>query len=394
MKRRAISIFVLLCFSLSGCKFFPTGKEIEKYDVIQIIGFDVSEEDPSQIEVTIASKVEKGSSEGGGSVTIKTASESAPTAYEAQQKLRGETDKITFLGYVDFVLIGEAAAKEDLGKYFDFFMRGNETRQSPHVFIVKGCSAKEMMNKSNSKNLFITDRIGNIINSTDFLGKTAEVRAIDVAAMLDNKSAATVIPAIKCEKPENQKRSGEMPEEVIKTGGFAIIKNFKLVGYIDDASALGYSVLVNKISSCPISVKDFTGANVGLEVIMAKAKVTAHFNGDELEGVTYKVSITSTLDEQQSRVKIITKDGLDNLNSNQAQYVKTLMQNVIGTSQKYGTDCIGLGDKIRMQHPNKWEKIKDRWNEIYPRLAIEVVAEAKISRSFDINLPNGYQEEK
>jgi spore germination protein KC len=395
MKRRsAISIFALLCFSLSGCKFFPTGKEIEKYDVVQIVGFDVSEEDPTQIEVTVASKVEKGSSESGGSVTIKTASESAPTAYEAQQKLRGETDKITFLGYVDFVLVGEDAAKEDLGKYFDYFVRGNETRQSPHVFIVKGCSAKEMMNKSNSKNLFITDRIGNILNSTEFLGNTSDVRAIDVAGMLDDRDKATVIPAIKCEKPKNQKRSGEMPEEIIKTGGFAVVKNFRLVGYIDDASALGYSFLVNKISSCPISVKDFTGANVGLEVIDSKTKVEAHFDGDKLKGVTYKISITSTLPEQQSRVKLTTEAALDELNSNQAQYVKALMENVIETSQKYGTDCIGLGDKIRMQHPNKWEKFKDKWSEIYPDLAIDVVAEANIVRSFDISLPNGYQEEK
>ncbi len=395
MKRRtAVSIIVLLCFSLSGCKFFPTGKEIEKYDVIQIVGFDISEDNPDQIEVTVASKVDKGSAEGGGSVTIKIASESAPTAYEAQQKLRAQTEKITFLGYVDYVLIGEAAAKEDFAKYFDYFTRGNETRQSPHVFIVKGCSAKEMINKTSSKTLFINDRLGDIIDSAGYVGNTSEVRAIDVAGMLDNKDAATIIPAIKCGKPENQKRSGEMPEEIIKTSGFAIIKDFRLVGYIDDASAPGYNFLVNKISSCPISVKDFTGANVGLEIISANSKMEARFDGDKLEGVTYKISITSTLPEQQSRVKLITKAALDDLNSNQAQYVKALMENVISTSQKYGTDCIGLGDKIRMSHPNKWEKIKDNWSEIYPDLAIDVVAKANIVRSFDISLPNGYQEEK
>jgi len=394
-KQTAISIVVLLCISLSGCKgFLPTGNEIEAYDAIQIIGFDISEDDPTQIEVTLASKVEKGSSEGGGSVTIKTVSESGPTAFEAQRKIRAKEEKITFLGYVDYVLIGETAAKTDFTKYFDYFVRDHETRQSPHVFIVKGCTAKEMIEKTSSKTLFIADRLSNIISSADIMGNTGNVRVIDVAGMLDNKDAATIIPAIKCGEAENQKRSGEMPEKVIVTAGFAIIKDFKLTGYIEGSGTLGYSFLVNKVSSCPISVQDYTGAYVGLEVIGSQTKAEARFNGDKLEGVTYKTSIRNTIPEQQSRVQINTKYALDDLDSKESEYVKTLMEKVIDTSKKYRTDCFGLGEKIRMQYPYKWEKIKDNWSEIYPDLAIDVDVEAEIKRSYDINLPNGYQEEK
>ena len=67
------------------------------------------------------------------------------------------------------------------------------------------------------------------------------------------------------------------------------------------------------------------------------------------------------------------------------------MEDVIKTSKDLKTDCIGLGEKIRMQNPYKWEKIKDKWTEIYSELKIEVQVESQIVRSYDIILPNGYQ---
>lgn len=395
IRKIVVPIFILLSFSLSGCKsLLPRGTEIEKFDAINIVGFDMSEDDPSQIEVTFITKVEK-SADGGSSVNIKTISESAPTIFEAQRKLRAKEEKITFLGYVDYVLIGEKAAKEDFTKYFDFFTRDHETRLSPKVFIVKDCSAKELMTTTSSTKIFITDRLTNIISGAKILGNSGEVKIIDAMGMLDNsKTSAAILPAIKCEMPKNQERTGENTEQVISAAGFAIIKDFKLVGYFDENAALGYNLLTNKADSFPISVKDYTGEYVGLELISSKTEVEAKFNGDELEGVTYKTSIISTVPEQQSRENIYTKDGIDDLCSKQSEYVKSLMEDAIGISKKHKKDCLDLAGKIRMQHPYKWEKIKDQWNEIFPKLAINVVVESKIARTYEISLPNGYQGEK
>ena len=393
IRKTLVPIFVLLCILSSGCTtLLPQGTEIEKYDEVQVIGFDVSEEDPSQVEVTLIAKIDK-PGDGGSGVTIKTVSASGPTAFEAQRKLRAKEEKITFLGYVDFVLIGEKAAREDFTKYFDYFVRDHETRLSPMVFVVKGCSAKELITKTSSTKLFIVDRLSNIINGADLLGTTDKVKVIDAMNMLDNKFGAAIFPAIKCGIPENQKRTGEMPEKVITTAGYAIIKDFKLSGYIEENTALGYNFLTNKVSSCPISVKDFTGEYVGLELISSKTEVEAKFNGDKLEEVTYKTTISSTVPEQQSRANIFTRDAIDDLCLKESEYVKSLMEAAISVSKKNKKDCLGLAGKIQMQHPYKWEKIKDQWDEIFPDLAINVVVKSKIARTYEINLPNGYQGE-
>lgn len=388
MRKAVIPLFVVLCIALSGCGgLLPSGEEIEAYDTIEVLGVDVSEEDPSQIEVSLISKAEKGS----GGMTVKTFWASGPTAFEAQREVRASEDKVTFLGYVDYVLIGEKAAQEDFTKYFDYFVRDHETRFSPKVFIVRDCSVKELMNQTSSSEMFLANRLRNIVSGAGILANTAKVNVIEVMGMLDSKYAPTIIPALKCEEVKGHKINGDLPEKAVVADGYAIIKDCKLVGFIEDEAAMGYNFLTNKVESCPISVGDPGGGYVALEVIDAKTKVEAHFSGDKLEGVTYKTNITNNIPEQQSREKITTRAGTEYMSSEQSQIVKALMENVLKTSKELKADCTGLGEKIRMMHPYKWEKIKDKWTEIYPELKIDVVVESKIARTYDIILPNGYQ---
>ena len=391
MKKAIISVFVILCFGLSGC-FFPSGKEIENYNTIQVMGIDVSEEDPSQIEVTIISKAEKGSgTESGGSMTVNTYWASGTTVFETQRGIRASEDKITFLGYVDYILIGEKAAKDDFTKYFDYFVRDHETRLSPKVFVVRDCSVKEFINTTSSSEMFLVDRLNNLVSGKDILANTTQTRVVQVMGSLDNRCASTVIPALKCEEHKNHEMTGEPPTNTVIADGYAVIKDFKLAGFIEPECAPGYNFLTNVVDSFPVSIKDGTGAYVGLEIVESNTKAEAHFDGDKLESVTYKTFATSTLPEQQSREKITTREGVTFMCSEQSEKVKLLMENAIKTSKDLKTDCIGLGEKIRMKYPYKWEKIKDKWVEMYPDIKIDVVVDSQIARTYDIVLPNGYE---
>ncbi len=396
MKKAVIPIFTIVCMVLSGCgSFFPAASEIEDYDTIQIFGIDVSEEDPSQIEVTLISKSEKSSgTETNGGMIINTYWASGPTAFEAQRGLRAKEDKVTFLGYVDYILIGEKAAQDDFTKYFDYFVRDHETRLSQKVFVIRGCPVKEFIKETSSSEIFLAERLDSIISGKDILANTTDIRVIKVMGMLDNTKVSTVIPALVCDELFNHDITGEMPEEHVSADGYAIIKDFKLAGYIEADCAAGYNFLTNAVDSVPVSVKDNTGAYVGLEVVKSETKVEARFDGDKLEGVTYRTFVTSTLPEQQSREKITTREGVAFICSEQSETIKLLMEAVIKTSKDLKTDCIGLGERIRMQYPYKWEKIKDKWKEIYPELNIDVSVDSEIARTYDIVLPNGYQKGK
>jgi spore germination protein KC len=189
MKAAVLIIAAAICLALSGCgaNFLPTREEIDEYEIVQAVGVDKCEQDPSQVEVTFVRRSKKGggSMDGGGDL-ISILSGTGKTFFEAQRKIKATASKTLFFGYVDYFLFGEEAAKEDLHKYFDLIERNHEIRLSPRIYIVRGGTAKELLFKSSSKDRYIGEKLQSIKKGREYLSDTFEVRVIDVAGMLDS----------------------------------------------------------------------------------------------------------------------------------------------------------------------------------------------------------------
>lgn len=399
--KKSVSVLLMMIstiLSLTGCDkdIIPSKEEIEEFEVIQIIGIDQSEENPADIEITLMAQKEKqlqSESGGGGSKIYDILSGTGPTIFEAQRQLKAHSDKKMFFGYVDFFLIGENAAKEDLGKYMDFISRNENIRFTPLVYIVSGCSAKEMINQTTTEEKYLGDRLENIEADIGVLSNFGEASIIDIMNMLDNPDVAGIVPVIKCVDIKDENIiGGELPEKDVDSSGYAVIKDFKLVGFIEDAYSRGYNFLTGKVKSTVVSVPDFSGPNVALEVIYGNSKVKATFSGDTLVSVTYRTTIEANIAEQLSRANIWTESEIENLGNKLSDVIRAEMEQVIAKSKELQIDCTDLGEKIRMKHPVKWEKIKDQWRDIYPNLTIQFEVETRLRRSYDIREPNGFEE--
>lgn len=393
-------LLILLCFfaiaSLSGCNHsvLPMRGEIDEYAIMRVVGIDRSTEDPSKMEITLVTEKTKPQSStsgmGGGVKEYDIISESGSTLFEAQRKVKSHTDKSQFFGYVDYFIFGEDAAKEDFGKYFDFVARDHEIRLSPKIYISKNTTAKEFLNQTISESNFIVDRLENIKADIGGLSNFGEVKIYQVMNMLDNhKNSAIVIPALMSVDIKDEKLiGGELPEKDPAIGGYAVLKDFKLVGYIDDSISRGYNFLVSSVKSAPISVEYNTSEYISLEIINQKTEVVARFNGDKLEEITYKSHVYSNISEVHTRTNIFKESEINKINSSLSEIVKNEMEQVISSSKEFGIDCTKLGEAIRMKHPIKWQKIKDDWDKIYPNLKINVVVSSDIRRTYDIQKTN------
>lgn len=399
MKSRYVCCLALLTAAvLSGCKgnLMPTPDELDQFEIVQVVGIDKSSEDPSQIEVTLIIQSKTGGQEKGssGSSNITVLSASASTVFEAVREIKASSDKIIFLGQVDYFLIGEEAAKEDFTKYYDLIQRGPDIRLSTKIYVVRDCPIKQFITETSSPEDFIVDRLDALKTDRDLLSDTDETTIIDVSSMLDTRRAATIIPALTCKEIKNKTSTGKLPERDIEVGGYAVIKDFKLVGYLDPEYAQGYNFLINKVSSCPVNVSDPSGACVSLELVRSDTDVIAHFDGNKLTGVTYRTHTYSNLEEQHSRENLLTDPILEELATKQSEVLHSKMQQVIDASMEFGIDCTGLGQIISLKHPFKWDHLKENWAEIYPELQIDIVVESEVARSYDINEPNGYEAER
>lgn len=392
-----VAAIVIAGLFLAGCNksFFPVKTEIEQFEVVQVVGIDKCTEEPENIMVSLITLEEKEAfGNGGNSQKLYTVfSESAPTVFEAVRRIKSHSDRKVLFGYIDYVIIGETAARENFQKYFDIMSRDHEIRLSPKVFIAEGCTAREFMEKTTSENKFIVDRLDNLKTDIDVLSSFDRVTILEVMNMMDNRSGAFVLPILKLADYRNEKLiGGRMPEKDILTKGLAIIKDLKMVGHIDEKQARGYNFLINNIRSSPISIETEPGKFIGLEVLKSETKISAQFDGDELKKVTFDTFFISGLTEQQTSDNVFTEKKLRELSKKQSARIADEMKKVIEISQNLKADCIRLGDRIRMKHPLKWEKLKDRWEEIYPRLKIEVKVRSDIARSYTIVKPNGAKE--
>jgi hypothetical protein len=101
-----------------------------------------------------------------------------------------------------------------------------------------------------------------------------------------------------------------------------------------------------------------------MEVLEAKTKVKANFNGDKLEEVTFNTSVTTNIVEQHSLDDIFKQNVFQKLKSEVSEAIKIKMEKVIAISQEKKTDFIQLGQRLEASHPYKWRKLKTTGQKI------------------------------
>jgi spore germination protein KC len=397
VKKLLLVPVLIITIPLSGCQknFFPIRYEIEQVDVVQVVGVDISRDDPSLVELTFMSTNQrKASTEtGGGEQVVTTVSSTGATVFDAKRKLKAHSDKVVLLSHTQFFIFGEEAAKDDFTKYFDCFLRDSEIRFTPKVYIARGCTAKELMQKTSTGDKYLADRLKNMDHDVQLMSNFRQVNLVEVAGMLDSKTEATVIPALTCRDTEDEIFTGEKPEKDVVTAGYAVFKDFKLVGYFDEPMSRGYNFLTDNVMSSNYTVKDQTGMRVELEVTSAKVSLAASFSGETMQGVTYKADVNSIIREQQSREDIYTPASLKSLESQLSEAVRNEMLQIIAKSKEFETDAIGVGQKIELIHPIRWEKLKSDWNDTFMKLDIQVEVTAHLLNTLSIQEPNGYMKE-
>jgi Ger(x)C family germination protein len=365
--------------------------DIEQFEVIRVIGIDADGPVPGDIAVTLL--VGEPSPESGEQpstdMSFTAESASARTAFEAFRLLDMFADKKQHLGYIDYYIIGEAAAKGGIAKYTDFLTRYHETRYSSKVYIIRDILARELITRSCSSDNSLEDALDNMDETANSMSNTAAVRAIDMMNMLDDRTGASVIPAVRYKEPLNGGGDGSAGFSLFPAG-YAVLDGGALAGYLEPDYARGYNFITNNVKSCPISVPDGAGDYAAFEVTQSKTDVTARFgeDGAPLE-IIYKTLVNVNIAEQHTDTDIYTRQGQDEMSAKISETIRRDMLRVISRSFELGLDCTLLGERLRIKYPIKWKKIENSWREIYTALTVDVETRTEIMRVYSLREPNG-----
>jgi len=397
IKRYIGIVFIFLFVNLTGCNMLPQSKEIGDLQLVQVIGIDKLPDGTDDCMLTIASKnleigagqessgnVEGSSKSNGKKALVLTSK--GKTLFDAERKLQTHSNKTIFWGHVEYYLIGEEAAKENIVKYIDFFTRDHELRIESKVYIVKGSTAKDLIEKFNEGDFYILDKLEILGRNLELLSNSEEIKVHDLMRFVDIHNESARVPCIYLVDRDGWSEKNVKDIEIC---GYAIISDLKLAGYIDTSISRGVNLITNTVGSSIVVVKDLKGRDVSLEIVSSNTEVIPYFNGDDLESVTLKTKVISNLGELQSQIGSIDEEMITYMETQQSEILKKEMESALKKVLEYKSDCLEICDRIQLKRPLKWRKIEGQWMQIFPNIRFDIQVESIIQRSYEIREPRG-----
>lgn len=423
MKKKHFILPVLIIFSiiflmLSLMNFanpIAAVEGIEQNYFVLALGIDKGIEE-GNVRITITS--EKFSSTGDDSLSSSSQTKSSDTItsegktlFEASRKFDTFYSKKIFWGQIEYVIIGEDVAKEDILDYLDFCVRGHELRFDTLVAIAKGTTAEAVLRSDKKNGNFVPDVLDGIFKNSKKLSISKSMEMRDVITMFDNKYASTYIPTIEMvtkkesKKEENKDLKNDSSESEssskesekkdqnlkLEVNGFALFNKYKLSGYISGNLSRGLNFINGDTQSAPIVLEDKNNNKATLEILSSKPKIEVELKNN-IPKANILLEVSSNFSEELSQDFKYDKKELDYFTEKQNELIKGEMENTLKYLQENSFDSIGIGDKIYHKYPLEWDKIKDNWKELFKNMEINVTVKSKINRTYHIEETIGSNE--
>jgi spore germination protein KC len=393
-------MFLLLCVAIlgaavmTGCNIaFFDATQINDVEFIRAVGIDKAPE--GKIRFTIATqRIVTGGERGGPEQKLSEIMYSeGRTGFEAARNFWAYFEKRPFFGHLEYILIGEEAAKDGILKYLDFFTRDPEDRLNLNVFVVKGTDAGEMVRQGNTRDKFVFDRLEGIKEHYWGLSMINRVDLMEIMYILDTEYLSLYIPCVKLtEKTENSDGHNEGMDIALE--GFAIFEGDRLAGYLEREMARGLSFLRNMAKSGVLNVRARNGSMVALELISSNRKMKPELMDGELR-VAIEIDLKCNIAEIQSSEGVFDHESLRYLEEQSNQLIMDEVMKVIEFAREKRLDCFAAGDAVMHKYPCKWEDyLEKNWRDIFSEIDFEVTVRTNVSRTYDIKQPIGAKDIK
>lgn len=386
-KLLAVVMMFMAVLVLNGCKvLIPDREDVEDLEFIRVLGIDKQKD---KVVLTATSKTAKSSGEGGAPEIVPNLLISeGDTLFNTMSKMHTYSKERPFLGMAEYIIVGEDGAKFGLRSLTDFIMRDHELRLNATMFVTKGESAEKVMKNVVKNKLILGDILESLEKRSGNYAMSKRVYMYELCSMLDSKTSSPYLPCIQI--INGVELEGDHVDSNIELMGLAVFKDDKLSYYLDGIETRAFNFIIGDIKSGVITVKDQVGQEVSLEIITATRKIKTYIN-DGIPSVDLTINMSSNLDEQWSAEDLTEEEALDLINTQQSEVIKEEVIKVINKAQQNNTDIFGFGDAIHRQHPGKWKNIEDKWEELFPKIKINVNVKSIINRTYDMREPSQYE---
>ncbi|WP_223282820.1 Ger(x)C family spore germination protein [Neobacillus kokaensis] len=382
MIRSAKKTFTLILY-LGFTSVFLTGcwDRAEVNDLALILATGIDKGKKNNIELSAQIYIpqpaqggqQSGMSSGSGAGQSFVRSAEGETIADAMARLQEELTREIFWGQNEVLIIGEKLAKEGIRDQIDFWMRHSEPRIRADLFVSKGRSktvlkAMPELEKDASKQLrkIVKTHIG------------VKVTVKDLAQMLSGESDAAVLPWVENLDPSMMDKKNAIP--IIN--GTAIFKDGKMVGRLDDKETRGILWPRNEIKSGVITISfNNEKGYISLNLLRSHNELIP-----SIKNGNWRMHIKTNADleviQNSTKLNLFDPKVVKRAEQKIVQEIEDRERLAFSIIQKeLNADIVGFADVFERKYPQIWKQKKDKWNEIFPQVAISFDTNVKIKRT-------------
>lgn len=372
-----------LLLVLSGCW---SKKELNDLSIATGIGIDVVEEG-FFITAQIINPAEVAAKELTTRVPITTYSATGTSIFEAIRNLIEQTPRRVYLSHTRVVVFSEKLAEKGISDVLDFLMRDHELRTDFYIVIAKGETAEQMLKVLTPLEKIPSSKIYSSIETNEqYLSQTRTVKIQQLVSDLLLKGQEPYLTGITVLGDPRQGNSLTNVEKIdspsqIKVEHIAVLKNDKLIGWLNRKESKGFNYLTGHVKSAIEVVECEDDKKISFEIFKNNTKLNGSIKG---ENVSFNVDIKvqANIAEDQCSLKLSEPIVIKKLEKQLEKKILETSHSAIEKLQEdYQSDIVGFGEYLHRTDNKNWRSIESEWKETFPSIDIQINVKAKIKRT-------------
>lgn len=373
LKKLIIPLLLLSIFfsslSLTGC---VDKTQIEDIAMVVAIGFDLNYNNQVIISLQIIDHCSSAqNSEGVNELKTSIYKSAGATIYDALFNLSKSLNKSIGLSNEKCIIIGKNFASSGISEILDFSIRFSQMRPTTPILVTTG-NAFDILSEPTPGNSISAFSIDTLIKRQRFLCLASTTTNLDFINNLKSDVPINTCGLITL----NKDGSG------IALSGSGVFKKDKLIGYLNSSETRGMYWIKGRVALGNILITSPNQKKMSLHIKNSKSKISSHVENNK---ISFNVNIkadSSIAENSDITLDFSKPQTIDLLSNSQDKSIYREASLAVNAAQtKLSTDIFNFGNLIYRQSPSKWNKIKNNWNVLFPKVHIEIIVSSEIKQT-------------
>lgn len=272
--------------------------------------------------------------------------------------------------HTKIIFFGEELLKDEISvkNILDAFTRGHQFHTSMLVYMVPGKAADVFKVKPKMKSL-LAYYITGIAEHEEDASRIGKISFLDFLKLTATNEGDAVLPII-------------IPnEDELMIKGMGIIKDFKLIGKLDEDETVAYKWCNNKAKGGVIEIIK-SDNNLPFVYYYFKRNITLEKIEDGVVHLNYKMKTEVRIEEYILGEKLLDDDKLKEMEKEIEEKIESQSMALIKKLQEeYKVDLLGVREYLSKYHPKIYDTVSENYENFFQNhLKVKVKADVKVRR--------------